>query len=160
MKRRDFLGLATKGAVGMAALSAAGCAVPVAPAGQLQEAVNENPSLPTVDWQMATSWPVSLDTIFGGAQVFADRVAAMTNGKFTISPRAAGELAPGGPRNQVKSQAAQRELAIPNVEHGWRCIPCEWGSRPQPAQDGAGVVLGFNDNRTGRHFDRSVHVGA
>jgi TRAP-type mannitol/chloroaromatic compound transport system substrate-binding protein len=106
MKRRDFLGLATKGAVGIAALSAAGCAVPVAPAGQLQEAVNENPSLPTVDWQMATSWPVSLDTIFGGAQVFADRVAAMTNGKFTISPRAAGELAPGLQVLDVVSQGA------------------------------------------------------
>jgi TRAP-type mannitol/chloroaromatic compound transport system substrate-binding protein len=38
---------------------------------------------------------VALDTIFGGAQVFAERVATLTGGKFTITPRAAGELAPG-----------------------------------------------------------------
>lgn len=91
MKRREFLGLATKGAVGAAALGVAGCAVPV---GQVQQAVSENPSLPTIEWQMATSWPVSLDTIFGGAKAFANRVSAITGGKFTIVPRAAGELAP------------------------------------------------------------------
>lgn len=50
--------------------------------------------LPTIRWQMATSWPPSLDTIFGGAKVLVDRVAALTSGKFTISPRAAGEIAP------------------------------------------------------------------
>jgi TRAP-type mannitol/chloroaromatic compound transport system substrate-binding protein len=43
---------------------------------------------------MATSWPISLDTIYGGAQTLADRVAAMTGGKFRITPRSAGELAP------------------------------------------------------------------
>jgi TRAP-type mannitol/chloroaromatic compound transport system substrate-binding protein len=51
-------------------------------------------SLPTINWQMATSWPLSLDTIFGGAKTIADRVQAITGGKFTITPRAAGELAP------------------------------------------------------------------
>ena len=104
MKRREFLGLASKGAVGVAALGAAGCTT--LPAAQVQQAVDENPSLPTLDWQMATSWPVSLDTIFGGAQVFAERVGAMTNGKFTISPRAAGELAPGLQVLDVVSQGA------------------------------------------------------
>lgn len=91
MKRREFLGLASKGALGVTALGLAGCTTP----GQLQQAVSDDPSLPTINWQMATSWPLSLDTIFGGAQVVAARVAAMTNGKFTIEPRAAGELAPG-----------------------------------------------------------------
>jgi TRAP-type mannitol/chloroaromatic compound transport system substrate-binding protein len=96
MKRREFLGLAAKGAVGAAALGLAGCQqAGVAPAGQVQQAVAENPSLPEVKWQMATSWPLALDTIFGGAQVVGERVAAMTGGKFTIEPRAAGELAPG-----------------------------------------------------------------
>jgi TRAP-type mannitol/chloroaromatic compound transport system substrate-binding protein len=50
--------------------------------------------LPKITWQMATSWPLSLDTIFGGAQVFAERVAAMSGGRFKISPKPAGELAP------------------------------------------------------------------
>ena len=52
-------------------------------------------SLPNVRWQMVTSWPKSLDTIFGGAQTVCDRVAAMTAGRFTIEPYAAGEIVPG-----------------------------------------------------------------
>jgi TRAP-type mannitol/chloroaromatic compound transport system substrate-binding protein len=55
---------------------------------------------------MATSWPVSLDTIFGGAQTVADRVAAMTNNKFKITPRAAGELAKGTEVLDVVSSGA------------------------------------------------------
>ena len=61
---------------------------------------NNNPnlqssSLPNIKWQMVTSWPKSLDTIFGGAQTVCDRVSAMTGGKFTIRPYAAGEIVPG-----------------------------------------------------------------
>ena len=51
--------------------------------------------LPNVRWRMVTSWPKSLDTIFGGAQTVCDRVSAMTGGKFTIEPYAAGEIVPG-----------------------------------------------------------------
>ncbi|MEM9944784.1 MAG: TRAP transporter substrate-binding protein [Cyanobacteria bacterium P01_D01_bin.36] len=51
--------------------------------------------LPRVRWRMATSWPQSLDTIFGGAQTVCDRVSALTNGRFTIDPFAAGEIVPG-----------------------------------------------------------------
>jgi TRAP-type mannitol/chloroaromatic compound transport system substrate-binding protein len=61
----------------------------------VQEAVANNQALPVLNWQMATSWPPALETIYGGAQVFAERVTALTSGKFTITPRAAGELAPG-----------------------------------------------------------------
>lgn len=106
MKRRDFLGMATKGALGAATIGLVGCGSeePTAPANtnanvvnsaELAEAVQSDASLPEIEWQMATSWPLALDTIFGGAQVVAERVAAMTNNKFRISPRAAGELAPG-----------------------------------------------------------------
>jgi TRAP-type mannitol/chloroaromatic compound transport system substrate-binding protein len=62
--------------------------------------------LPEIQWQMATSWPLGLDTIFGGAQVFAERVAALTGGKFKIDPRPAGELAPGLQVLDVVSQGA------------------------------------------------------
>ena len=55
---------------------------------------------------MATSWPVSLDTIFGGATTFSDRVAALTGGKFRITPRSAGELAPPLEVLNVVSQGA------------------------------------------------------
>jgi TRAP-type mannitol/chloroaromatic compound transport system substrate-binding protein len=108
MKRREFIGLAAKGAAGTAAFLT-GCVVQEAApteevaatqeegvtASEIQDAVANNQGLPTLNWQMATSWPPALDTIFGGAQVFADRVTALTAGKFTITPRAAGELAPG-----------------------------------------------------------------
>jgi TRAP-type mannitol/chloroaromatic compound transport system substrate-binding protein len=69
-------------------------------------ASSSNSTLPTINWQMATSWPVSLDTIFGGAKVFADRVAALTGGKFKITPRSAGELAPPLEVLNVVSQGA------------------------------------------------------
>jgi len=75
--------------------SSAATSAPAATAEEVAEAVGSEQSLPTIEWQMATSWPVALDTIFGGAQVFAERVAALTSGKFQITPRAAGELAPG-----------------------------------------------------------------
>ena len=55
----------------------------------------QSSSLPNIEWQMVTSWPKSLDTIFGGAQTVCDRVSVMTGGKFTIKPYAAGEIVPG-----------------------------------------------------------------
>ncbi|HXW01682.1 MAG TPA: twin-arginine translocation signal domain-containing protein, partial [Anaerolineae bacterium] len=77
-----------------AAESAPATSAPAATAEEIAEAAQDT-SLPELEWQMATSWPVALDTIFGGAQVFAERVAALTSGKFQITPRAAGEIAPG-----------------------------------------------------------------
>lgn len=65
-----------------------------------------NGNLPTLNWQMATSWPIALDTIFGGAKTFADRVAALTGGKFKITPRPAGEIAPPLEVLNVVSQGA------------------------------------------------------
>jgi TRAP-type mannitol/chloroaromatic compound transport system substrate-binding protein len=47
-----------------------------------------------IRWRLASSFPKSLDTLYGGAEVFADRVKAMTGGKFEISTHAAGELMP------------------------------------------------------------------
>ena len=47
-----------------------------------------------IRWRLASSFPKSLDTLYGGAEVFAARVKAMTGGKFEISTHAAGELMP------------------------------------------------------------------
>ena len=52
-------------------------------------------SLPNVTWNMATSWPKSLETLFGAAEIISQRVSAMTNGRFQITPYAAGELVGG-----------------------------------------------------------------
>ena len=48
-----------------------------------------------VRWRCASSFPKSLDTIFGGAEVISKRVAALTGNKFRIQVFAAGEIVPG-----------------------------------------------------------------
>ncbi|MES2980140.1 MAG: ABC transporter substrate-binding protein [Pseudomonadota bacterium] len=48
----------------------------------------------TLRWRLASSFPKSLDTIYGGAEVFAKAVRSMSGGKFEISVHAAGELMP------------------------------------------------------------------
>jgi len=86
MNRRDFLKAA---GLGVAASALAACGN-TADAGQGAASASD---LPTLDWQMATSWSAGLGVLFGGAQKFADRVASLTDGKFKITPRAGGELA-------------------------------------------------------------------
>jgi TRAP-type mannitol/chloroaromatic compound transport system substrate-binding protein len=66
---------------GIAGVLAAG----IAPAVHAQAAIR---------WRLASSFPKSLDTIFGGAETFAKAVKAMSGGKFEITVHAAGELMP------------------------------------------------------------------
>jgi TRAP-type mannitol/chloroaromatic compound transport system substrate-binding protein len=47
-----------------------------------------------VRWRLASSFPKSLDTIFGAADTFAKKVGEMSGGKFTITTHAGGELMP------------------------------------------------------------------
>jgi TRAP-type mannitol/chloroaromatic compound transport system substrate-binding protein len=96
MNRRHFLQAAM--ATTLAGSTSAAC--------RSSGTAQTNAALPSINWQMATSWPVALDTIFGGAKTFADRVAALTGGKFKITPRAAGELAPPLEVMNVVSQGA------------------------------------------------------
>ena len=49
---------------------------------------------PALRWRIASSFPKSLDTIYGAAEVFAQSVKAQTGGKFEISVHQAGELMP------------------------------------------------------------------
>ena len=48
----------------------------------------------TIRWRLASSFPKSLDTIFGASDDMAKYVKGMTGGKFEISVAAAGELMP------------------------------------------------------------------
>ncbi len=48
----------------------------------------------SVRWRLASSFPQSLDTIYGAAESFAQHVRAVSGGKFEISVHAAGELMP------------------------------------------------------------------
>jgi TRAP-type mannitol/chloroaromatic compound transport system substrate-binding protein len=108
MKRREFL---KAGVVGGLGASVVGCAVPATPApaegGETNTTATQAPadataveapgiiqSMPKLNWDMPTSWPVALDTIFGGAQDVANIVAELTDGNFVITPKAGGEVAP------------------------------------------------------------------
>ena len=82
MDRRSFL---TKAAVGGAGAAAATTlATP---------AVAQN--LPKVTWRLTSSFPKSLDTIYGAAEVLGRMISEATDGNFTIQSFAAGELVPG-----------------------------------------------------------------
>jgi TRAP-type mannitol/chloroaromatic compound transport system substrate-binding protein len=50
---------------------------------------------PEVKWRLASSFPKSLDTIYGAAELLAKRVAGLTGGRFQIRVFAANELVPG-----------------------------------------------------------------
>lgn len=49
---------------------------------------------PEVKWRLASSFPRSLDTIFGAADIISKRVALATNNKFQIQIFAGGEIVP------------------------------------------------------------------
>jgi TRAP-type mannitol/chloroaromatic compound transport system substrate-binding protein len=49
----------------------------------------------TVKWRLTSSFPKSLDTLFGASATIAKVVGEMTDGKFAIQTFAAGELVPG-----------------------------------------------------------------
>ena len=112
IQRRKFLGTVgkgvTSGAIGAAVAACAAPAVqaPAAGAAAPAKAPAQTSSMPDIAWEMATSWPVSLDTIYGGAQIFAERVAALTNGHFKINPNPAGKLSKGTDILDVVSQGA------------------------------------------------------
>jgi TRAP-type mannitol/chloroaromatic compound transport system substrate-binding protein len=51
-------------------------------------------STPNVQWKLTSSFPNSLDLIYGGAESLAAAVSDMTDGHFTIKVSPAGEIAP------------------------------------------------------------------
>ena len=80
MKRRQFLKAA---GIGAAAAAAAVASPAIAQ------------SMPELKWRMTTSWPKSLDTLYGGADMMCKAVAEATDGKFQIQCFAGGEIVPG-----------------------------------------------------------------
>ncbi len=77
MERRSFL---KKAAVGASVASIAAPALAQ--------------STPTLNWRLASSFPKSLDTLYGTAEVFTKRVSQLTSGKFNIRVFAGGEIVP------------------------------------------------------------------
>jgi TRAP-type mannitol/chloroaromatic compound transport system substrate-binding protein len=95
MKRREFLKVT---GVGLAASTIAAPAIAQ--------------SMPEVKWRYATSWPKSLDTLYGGCEFFCKRVAEVTDNRFQIQPFAGGELVPG---LQVLDAVANGTVEIGNT---------------------------------------------
>lgn len=77
MERRQFIQHA-----GLAGILAAG----IAPAVRAES--------PAIRWRLASSFPKTLDTIYGAAETFAAKVKDMSGGKFEISVHPGGELMP------------------------------------------------------------------
>ncbi|MCB1921727.1 MAG: TRAP transporter substrate-binding protein [Candidatus Competibacteraceae bacterium] len=84
MQRRDFI---KKAGLGLATAAGA-AAVPAFAADE------PSSSMPSIKWRMASSFPKSLDTIYGAGEVLSKRVAEITDGKFEIRVFAGGEIVP------------------------------------------------------------------
>src|SRR6185503_9490569 len=52
-------------------------------------------SAPETKWRLTSSFPKSLDTLYGAAEFFAKAVAEATDNRFQIQVFAAGEIVPG-----------------------------------------------------------------
>ena len=79
MERRNFIRSAGVGGVAAVALAAPAIAQ----------------SAPEVKWRLTSSFPKSLDTLYGGAEMFAKAIAEMSENRFQIRTFAAGEIVPG-----------------------------------------------------------------
>jgi TRAP-type mannitol/chloroaromatic compound transport system substrate-binding protein len=67
-----------------------------------------------VRWRLAASFPKSLDTIFGSAEMFSKTVRALSGGKFEVSVHAAGELMPAfGVVDGVQNGTIEMALTAP-----------------------------------------------
>src|SRR5256886_4154870 len=77
MKRRQFLR-----AAGVAAAASAVAAPAIAQ------------SMPELKWRLTSSFPKSLDTLYGGSEIFVKAIAEPTDNKFQIQCFAAAESVP------------------------------------------------------------------
>src|SRR6476469_301450 len=82
MQRRKFLRTAALSAGGVASVST--FAAP---------AIAQ--SMPELKWRLASSFPKSLDTLYGAGEVLTKYVAEVTDNKFQMRIFAAGEIVPG-----------------------------------------------------------------
>jgi TRAP-type mannitol/chloroaromatic compound transport system substrate-binding protein len=90
---------------------------------------------PEVKWRMTSSFPKSLDTIYGAAETFAKYVSEATDGKFKIQVFPGGEIAP--------PLEAANEVGKGNVEMCHTASYYYWGKDPTYAL-ATSVPFGLN----------------
>ena len=72
-----------------------------------------------IRWRLASSFPKALDTIYGAAEVFAQKVNDMSGGKFSISVHPGGELMPAfGVVDGVQQGTVEAAHTAPYNFHG------------------------------------------
>jgi TRAP-type mannitol/chloroaromatic compound transport system substrate-binding protein len=126
MERRKFLKTAGAG------LAAGAATMPTLSRAQQS-------SLPEVKWRLASSFPKSLDTIYGAAVKMSERVAAATGGKFQIQVFAGGEIVPAfGVVDAVQNNTVQCAHTAPYYF---------WGKDPAFALDTA-IPFSLNARQT------------
>lgn len=102
-------------------------------------------SQPTINWRLASSFPKSLDTIFGAADTFTQRVSQLTNGKFNIRVFAGGEIVP--------ALQVMDAVQAGTVEMGHTASYYYFGKDPTFAFDCA-VPFGLNSRQQTAWFDQ------
>ncbi len=83
---------------------------------------------PEVRWRMASAFHPSLDLIFGGAQTFAETLSDLTDGHFTISISAPGDIASAVDALDAVADA-KADCAHTALSYSWNKDPaCIFGS--------------------------------
>jgi TRAP-type mannitol/chloroaromatic compound transport system substrate-binding protein len=95
-------------------------------------------SAPELKWRMTSSFPKSLDTIYGAAETFSKFVAEATDSKFQIQVFPGGEIAP--------PLEAANEVGKGNVEMCHTASYYYWGKDPAYAF-GTAVPFGLNSRQ-------------
>ncbi|MGH7501924.1 MAG: TRAP transporter substrate-binding protein [Longimicrobiales bacterium] len=127
--RRAFLG--TAGAAAAGAL--AGCSGPEA-AGGAPAVITQ----PNVMWRIASSFPRSLEALFGSAERLAQRLEVLTDGRFRMRAYPAGDLVPA---LQVMDAAQQGTVQVGHTASYYYT-----GKNPALAFD-TGVPFGLNSRQ-------------
>jgi len=144
LDRRAFVGRAAAGAAALATGATAACAGPGEDGPAVQTTRN-------VVWRLASSFPRSLDALYGSSERLAEKLEALTEGRFRIRPYAAGELVPA---LQVLDAAQQGTVQVGHSAGYYytgksealafdTCVPFGLTSRQQSAwlYQGGGIDL-------------------
>ena len=97
-------------------------------------------TMPELKWRCTSSFPKSLDTLFGSLEFFCKRVSDLTDGKFQITPFASNEIVPG--------LQAQDAVSNGTVEMCQTASYYYWGKDPTFT---FGTALPFGMNPRGVH---------